>query len=475
MKIEIKTLLVIFIVAFPLALGGQFAYGFMVGDWEIGGYIRNESSLRVSGDTTEPIWSENIFQLEIIHHLSDSIDLFLMTRAYYDAVYDMKDGGFLKDRSVRSELRDKYALHRKDTQADAIREAYIDFYLEHCDIRIGKQQVVWGKTEAFKMLDIINPTDYRHFTQDAFEDSRITLWMAKFSFSPFKPTNLLELLVVPDVEPNVAPPYGHPFAFRATRATDPSTIIFREDHKGWRWSDLELGFRWGQNFGDFDYTLNYFYHWNDNPYVKFQGLDFSRGVRPILLLDYKRMHSIGGSFSKNFNRLFGLPHWVIRFESVFKLEDVGTRMTDVGSQPIRTDSFNYAIAIDHTFYRPYRLWGTGLSFTFQFFQSIILDYEHDYISGALSTPTDAVKVDEVENLFSMIFMANYLQGETLKPFLMLNYGDDGEWWISPQVGYELTEKTLVTLGAHIFSGNKDGFIGQMNKVDNIFLRIKFGI
>jgi len=474
MKMIIKVLVIITILTFPLVIGTPVSLAFQYGNWDLGGYLRHESSLKVGDDTVEPIWFENILQLEITRHLTDNIDLFLMTRAYYDAVYDAKGGGFLKEHRVRKDLRDKYGLHRKDTQADAIREAYIDIFLEDCDIRIGKQQIVWGKTEGFKMLDIINPTDYRKFVQDAFEDSRITLWSAKIDYT-LGLNNLLELVIIPDVEPNVAPPFGHPFALRATRAADPSTVIFREEHKSWKFENIEWGLRWGQNFGDFDYTLNYFYHWTDNPYVKFKGLDFSNGVRPILFMDYKRVHSIGGSFSKNFTKFFGLKHVVLRGESVLRLEDVGTRITDMGADPIRTDNFNYALALDHTFYRPYRLWPTGLSVTFQFFQSIILDYEHDYINGALSTQMDPVKVDEVENMLTMSFMANYLPGELLKTWLLLSYGDDNEWWINPKISYELTEKTIISLGAHIFSGPADGFIGQMSKNDNIFLQIKYGI
>ena len=93
---------------------------------------------------------------------------------------------------------------------------------------------------------------------------------------------------------------------------------------------------------------------------------------------------------------------MLRGETVLKLEDVGTKLTSAGTtEPIRTDSFNYALALDHTFYRPYRLWPTGLSVTFQFFQSVVLDYESSYINGATSTQTDPVKLDEVENTLTL--------------------------------------------------------------------------
>ena len=477
MRQIIKGVLVSCLALLLVCIDSRIGFTLQYSNWEIGGYIRNETSLKLGDDTDEPIWIENILQLEIVNHLTDNMDLFLMTRAYYDAVYDAKDGGFLKDSSVRRELRDKYGSHRKDTQADAIREAYIDIFLEDFDIRVGKQQIVWGKTEGFKMLDIINPTDYRHFVQDSFEDSRITLWAARIDWA-IGLNNLLELVIIPDVEPNLAPPYGHPFAFRVNRETDPSTVIVLKDNKSWQFKNTEWGLRWGQNLGSFDYTLNYFYHWTDNPYVKFQGLslDFTHGIRPILLYDYKRMHSIGGSFSKNFTEFLGLKHVVLRGETVLRLEDAGAKLSAAGTaEPIRTDSFNYALALDHTFYRPYRLWPTGLSVTFQFFQSVVLDYENSYINGATSTQTDPVELDEVDNTLTLSFMSNYLPGEVLKTFFLISYGDDNEWWFFPKLSYELTEKTTVSLGAHIYAGPADGFIGQMRKNNNIFMQIKFGI
>jgi len=68
------------------------------------------------------------------------------------------------------------------TQYDPIRELYLDTTLPLFDdegvlMRLGKQQVVWGTADGIKLLDIINPTDYRELVQNTFEDSRIPVWM----------------------------------------------------------------------------------------------------------------------------------------------------------------------------------------------------------------------------------------------------------------------------------------------------------
>jgi hypothetical protein len=44
------------------------------------------------------------------------------------------------------------------------RELYADAIIGDFWIRLGKQQIVWGKTDFFRLQDLINPVEYgRHF------------------------------------------------------------------------------------------------------------------------------------------------------------------------------------------------------------------------------------------------------------------------------------------------------------------------
>ncbi len=63
------------------------------------------------------------------------------------------------------------------TQNDWFRELYVDTTVAGVDLRLGKQQVVWGTADGIKLLDIINPTDFRELNQNAMEDARIPIWM----------------------------------------------------------------------------------------------------------------------------------------------------------------------------------------------------------------------------------------------------------------------------------------------------------
>ncbi len=47
-------------------------------------------------------------------------------------------------------------------------------------LKLGKQQVVWGRTDLFRVLDVINPVDYsRNNIYDELPDIRIPMWIAQ--------------------------------------------------------------------------------------------------------------------------------------------------------------------------------------------------------------------------------------------------------------------------------------------------------
>lgn len=66
-------------------------------------------------------------------------------------------------------------------RADAIREAYFTGTIplangRQIDLSLGRQQVVWGRTDLFRVLDVVNPVDFsRNNIYDELEDIRIPM------------------------------------------------------------------------------------------------------------------------------------------------------------------------------------------------------------------------------------------------------------------------------------------------------------
>jgi len=63
-----------------------------------------------------------------------------------------------------------------------VREGYFDirwFWHGQNWLRLGKQQIVWGKADFFRLQDIVNNVDFaQHFNVEPFEDTRIPNWSA---------------------------------------------------------------------------------------------------------------------------------------------------------------------------------------------------------------------------------------------------------------------------------------------------------
>jgi hypothetical protein len=70
----------------------------------------------------------------------------------------------------------------KDKFENRLREAYIDLRLRPLPIglRLGRQQVIWGESDQFRLMDIWNPLDLTwHVQQEEWDKLRVPLWLVK--------------------------------------------------------------------------------------------------------------------------------------------------------------------------------------------------------------------------------------------------------------------------------------------------------
>jgi len=93
-------------------------------------------------------------------------------KAYYDAMYDIKGSEkFLQDEL--DELRSEVELF----------DAYIEGSIsDNFDMKLGRQVVVWGRSDTIRVTDILNPLDNRRPGMVDIEDLRLPVAMAKFDY-----------------------------------------------------------------------------------------------------------------------------------------------------------------------------------------------------------------------------------------------------------------------------------------------------
>ena len=58
----------------------------------------------------------------------------------------------------------------------------MDLYFDNFDLRIGKQQIIYGKAEGVFITDVVSPKDLREFLLPDFEEIRMGITAAKLSY-----------------------------------------------------------------------------------------------------------------------------------------------------------------------------------------------------------------------------------------------------------------------------------------------------
>jgi hypothetical protein len=193
-----------------------------VAEVEITGYLKNETSVftrdgQVTGEADTMIDEDG-------HESGDLMKFENSARVFMNGYFGEEsswhaDLNFIYDSEG---VNNDYKGHKLYTQHDYLKELYIDTYFNEWSFRLGKQQVVWGTADGIKLLDIINPTDFRELNQNAMEDSRIPIWMINAERNIGDNSNIQ--LIVSQVEENKIPGLnpnddsGHPFYLKGVEA-----------------------------------------------------------------------------------------------------------------------------------------------------------------------------------------------------------------------------------------------------------------
>jgi hypothetical protein len=153
------------------------------------------------------------FQLEAQWDINEKIGLHAIVRGVRSLELPADDYAQISDPLLGPEaeandgaLRKDYArkwAHDNYYQELDLREFYLDLTPKNwLSMRIGRQQVAWGDTGQYRLLDIVNPQNgVWHFAPlEAIEDTRIPLWMWLTTIDIPKIDHSLELLWIPMID-----------------------------------------------------------------------------------------------------------------------------------------------------------------------------------------------------------------------------------------------------------------------------------
>ena len=384
-------------------------------------------------------------------------------------------------------------------RADFIRELYADFDINFdngniLSTRLGKQQVIWGRTDLFRVLDVINPVDYsRNNIYDELEDIRIPMWILRTDYR-MGPTEVFDGLAFDDLnfqvvwnfdkfrphdigqcgQPNVMLDAG--CFFRGMNnlwenggtvanfagatpdgglATDfgPGQIGIRKAHMpSWSLSNTQLGLKLEGVYGDLGFSLNALTYRSQLPSLRggipaTNGFTGETAVWPSLIafdIHFPRVNLVGGS----------LDYYSQGIDTVFRVETAYTSGEEFANTLRKelyseSDVLRYVIGADKNIFIPALNESQAFLFSGQIFGQHILDHEREQ-----RTYGEAGIPDYEYNWTATLLMQGFYMNGRLTPKIITAHDFRAQATaIAPSVDWLVNDNFKLTLGGNFKVGN----------------------
>jgi len=209
----------------------------------------------------------------------DDIDYFVTYRGEYDGVWDYGPDVF-SERFVRNSAGDKLDTRQRLRHRHRLFEAYVDYTKGPLFLRIGRQNLSWGETDVFRLLDQINPLDasFGGFLVPL-DERRVPLDMLRMVYGlgsrgPFSELDLEGFVALDDKIADPVPA-GSPWA-----TPNPPGINGFVKKPARNFTDARGGGRILGVVGDFTVSVAHYYTYLDNAIVRIVTPEKALGTRP---------------------------------------------------------------------------------------------------------------------------------------------------------------------------------------------------
>ncbi|MBT3210238.1 MAG: hypothetical protein HN704_09485 [Bacteroidetes bacterium] len=335
-----------------------------------------------------------------------------------------------------------------------LRELYLDLYFNNFDIRIGKQQIVWGKADGVFITDIVSPLNLTEFLLPDFDEIRTGVNAVKFDY--YKGNNTFEVIWLPNFTPTKLPPSNSIWYIQPDFPVNP-TFDWSQSEISTRIKNSEVFMKYSALTSKIDFELMGGYTWDDNPSMHVQkefGLDTTTiPPSPIMTSLYitpkhHRLNLGGGSFSTEIKGIILRGEGAYYNGKYFQTED-----PLANDALVQKDYLHYLIGLDFNI--------KNIKFSTQFIQETILDYDENMLNE--------------KNQNTLTFLARYdIFRETLHLELFSYIGLTNEdALIRPKITYDFDDSFSILLGSNIFIGNDEGRFGQLKNNSMGYMKLKY--
>lgn len=209
-----------------------------------------------------------------------------------------------------------------------VREAYMDIFFDRMDIRLGKQQIIWGKADGVFITDIVSPKDLSEFLLRDFDEIRtgITAVKADYYFG----NNTLEAVWIPVFTPTIMPDSS---SIWLRTPSFPLPVVMDESRLSVldRLENSEVFAKFSGMSSLLDYELMVGSMWDDDPSIHVIPNMDAGNPQPIgltLVPEHHRLTLAGGSFSTE------IKGFILRSEAAYY---IGKRFLSSNAQGLPID------------------------------------------------------------------------------------------------------------------------------------------
>jgi len=398
---------------------------------DLRGFIKHETAYRIA-EPQDFTKIRNTFYLASTGTLSEHVSYKASARALYDAVFDLTDN---YPQAVEDD---------QESEAD-LRETYLDISAGDWDLRLGKQNIVWGEAVGLFFADVVNAKDLREFVLPDFDFIRIPQWAADMEYT--KEAFHLELVWIPVPEVNKIGVAGSEFPMAVPVPSGVTPVISGTAEPGSGLEGSELGARASYLVNGWDLSLFHLYTWD-----KFPAMNRAVFSPTVYLFspDHKRLNISGLTFSKEVNDAVLKGEFVYFNGKHFSVTDAAD---DDGL--LKKDYLDYLVGVDYTFF-------DKLDFNFQFMQRIIFGFDDRIF-----------REKRVRSSVSVWFKTGFRENRIEPELLVITGIDELDMLLRPSVSFRVLGNLQAKLGLDIFEGPIDGIFGQYRDRDRVYAEARY--
>lgn len=414
-------------------------------------------------DKNDWAWNENRLTLKLDKRIAGN-------SKFYSEVW-LRNIGL----PTASQSADLYNKGIVDPYNLEIREAYVqlnDFLTKNLDVTIGRQRIVWGTADKLNPTDNLNPLDLEDildFGRRRGSDAiNLNYYLSNdFSlqgvFVPFfQPANMPVGVFATALNPTMELPQGMVLKSFSDTVLMPRYNLGVSSTAGFKFKGFAKGV---------DFSVSYVWGYDGLPFVTknaFIPVDLSGGISIASELSFARIHIIGADMATS---IAGIGFWAeaatfVPEKDVIMTNDLSA-FYPTSPVPVTKDS----LLLDKT--KPYLKFVVGGDYNFSDGSYLNLQYMHGFVHerGA----------ENLNDYFFLRYEKKFFN-EKLKVapigggFIVTDWNnikDNYALVYMPEIAYQATINSEITLATTIFDGKGDNLFSNLKDYNMFMLKLKY--